>query len=257
MKLEKVIFNSLKKNIIGIKSIPDNIPTSGVILFHGLTNNKTDCPLITETSQALVKNGFITFRFDYFGSGESPGNMQDKTLDILLKNSKDAVSYMLNDKRVTNIGLWGRSIGGTMVCLTPPHPRIKARVSASGGVILEKSFKSIFSQVKNKQKRLEKTGKKVPGTGKFKGKYNFNNGWYISLRGIDEKIINNLQKIDTMLVFGTTPDIKVPLSNACQIINTVKEPKKLVIFENTDHAYKGAEQQAVDESVRWFRKYLS
>ncbi len=252
MRSNKVKFKSGKHTLIGIKTYPKITPAPGVILFHGLTNNKDDCPLIKETDRALVKAGFITFLFDFFGSGESPGNMEDKTIDVLFQNSLDSIKYLLQDKKLTNLGLWGRSIGGTLTCLIPKHPKIKARVSASGGVFLEKTFKSKFKKIQS----IHQQGKKVAGTGNFKGKYNFKPTWYQSLKNIDQKIINNLKTLDTFLVLGTTPDIKVPINNAYQIIDTVKKPKKLVIYENIDHDYKNVEKQTITETVDWFNQHL-
>lgn len=255
--MSQIKFNSLGYDLLGEIDIPKKdgrLPA--VLLFHGLTNSKDDCPLINETSEALVKNDFITFRFDFFGSGQSPGEMKDKTIDILLQNAKDAIKYLVKNKRVSNIGLWGRSLGGTIVCLISPSKKIKARVSASGASFLENTFSKKFRQLKKKQEQLEKLGKKLPGTGRYKGKYGFKDNWYKSLKGLDKKIEQNLQKLDTMLVLGTTPDQKVPLNNACCIINNIKKPKKIWIFEGIDHDYKGVENEAAKETVDWFKKYL-
>jgi esterase/lipase len=255
--MTQVKFNSLGHNLVGEINIPKKsgrIPA--VLLFHGLTNSKNDCPLINETSDLLFKNGFITFRFDFFGSGQSPGEMKDKTIGILLQNAKDAIKYLVKNKRVSNIGLWGRSLGGTIVCLIPPNKKIKTRVSASGACFLEGIFKKNFAQLKKKERKLEKIGRKLPGTGQYKGKFEFKKAWFKSLDGLDKKIVKNLKKLDTMLVLGTTPDQKVSLNNACHIINALQEPKKIKIYESVGHDYKGAEGKAVKESVVWFKKYL-
>lgn len=160
MKREKVSFKSAGSKLVGIKEVPDKIPAPGVILFHGLTGSKEDSPLINESSKALVENGFITFRFDFYGSGESLGKMQDKTMAVLEQNAKDAVDYFLQDQRVTNLGLWGRSIGGTLVCLVPPNGRIKARVSASGASLAEKETREKLEELKRREQELER-GKKI------------------------------------------------------------------------------------------------
>lgn len=59
-----------------------------------------------------------------------------------------------------------------------------------------------------------------------------------------------------MLVFGTTPDQKIPLEAACHIVNNVNEPKKIWIFEGVDHDYGGVEKEAVKLAVDWFKEYL-
>ena len=132
MKREKVTFVSEGYELVGIKEIPEKVPTPGVILCHGFTNSKEDCPLINETAEMLLKEGFITFRFDFFGSGESPGLLKDKRISILEQNLKDCLDYFAQDERVESIGLWGRSLGGTMVALCASDPRVFASVFASG-----------------------------------------------------------------------------------------------------------------------------
>jgi len=58
-----------------------------------------------------------------------------------------------------------------------------------------------------------------------------------------------------MLVFGTALDQKVTADNACIVMNNVKEPKRIWIF-NTDHDYAGSEIEAVRETIGWFNQYL-
>lgn len=252
MRTKKISFISDGSILHGIKTYPDSVPAPGVILFHGLTNTQDDCPLIRETSLALNESGFHTLTFDFFGSGGSPGKMEDKTMDILLQNANDAVEYFLKDDLVINIGIWGRSIGGTVVCLIEPHKNIKARITAGGGCFLEKSFLKKHKELK----KLIDEGQKVAGTGKYKGRYHFGKDWYKSLKGIDRRITNNLKRINSVLVLATTPDIKVPLVNAAHIINNVKEPKRIQIYEGVDHDYKGVEDKAVKETLTWFENLL-
>lgn len=259
MGIEKVKFESANYTLIGEINLPDKfngkLPT--VILFHGLSNSRKDCPLINETSETLVENGFIAFRFDFYGSGESPGEMKDKRMDILEQNAKDAINFIRQDPRVNQerLGLWGRSSGGTLVALLPPIPGIKVRVLASPGIMFEKTMTERFEEIKRKEMELEKRGKKLPGTGDYKGSFTFDTSWFESLKGLDSRILDNLKTLDTILVLGTGLDQKVTADNACIVMNNVKEPKRIWIFQ-TDHDYAGFEKEAVEESINWFSKYL-
>lgn len=259
MKVKYITFKSLHSKISGEIGIPNHfsgqLPT--VVLFHGLTNTRKDCPLIEKTATELVKNGFCTFRFDFYGSGESDGEMKDKTIDIFLANAQDAIAcisaYDFVDRE--KIGLWGRSMGGTVGCLIPPNKNIKVRVLASPPVLLEDSFTQTFQRLQKKEKQLEKLGKSLAGTGKYKGKYALEASWFHALKGIDKRIKNNLMKLDTILTLGTSQDQKVTLDNICQIANCVNEPKRVIIYP-TDHGYTSFEKQAIEESMRWFKRYL-
>lgn len=253
MKEERVIFKSGGYDIVGLVSFPKKIPAPGVILFHGLTNSKNDCPLINEMVKSLQENGMATFRFDFYGSGESPGEMKDKTFDIMIQNAKDAINFFLSTGKISSLGLWGRSMGGTTVTLVGNDPRVKASVIASGVVMLENDMKERFLTLR---KRAQ-SGEKLPGTGKFKGEFDLGKGWFDCLEGLDEKIEKNLKKLNTVLVLHTTPDKKSPLANGTKIINLVHEPKKIIIFEGVDHDYVDVEEKAVEHAKNWFGTYLS
>lgn len=252
---ERVKFSSGGHYLIGIKEIPKRIPAPGVILFHGLGNSKEDCPLSNEVSNALLKNGLITFRFDFFGSGESPGMFREKTLSILEKNARDAIDYLSEDNRVTEIGAWGRSSGGTIIALCGDDSRIKASVMLSTPVLLQKTFGEKFKEL---ARREREEGVVLPGSSPkgVKGQFELTDAWFNELPKLELKIQKNLRKMKRVLVIGTTPDCKVSLDNSTTIVNIVKEPKKIYVFENTDHSYEGKEEVAVSLVVEWFNRYL-
>ena len=256
MKSKKIIFTSEGYELVGILDIPNKTPAPGVILFHGLTNSKDDCPLIKEVAEALTKEGFITFRFDFYGSGESPGKLKGKTWSISEQNARDSIEYFKKTKKVTEIGLWGRSTGGTIEILCSDYPWVKAFAFATTPVLLKEAFLSRFERVRKLELELEKDGKNLPGTGKYKGEFSFSSKFFEEVPLFEEKVMKNLAKMSHVLVLATTPDTKVPLKDSTIIINTVKEPKEIHIFEGIDHDYKGVEEKAVDLAVSWFKKYL-
>lgn len=260
MRIEKVKFKSAGYELVGEINFPDEFSgkLSTVTLFHGISNARKDCPLMNETSEALTENGFIAFRFDFYGSGESPGNMEDKTMGILEQNAKDAIEFIEKDDRVdkNRMGISGRSFGGTLASLLPPDSRIKARAILSPDLkIGEKQWTEKFKKVKKKELELEKIGKKLPGTGKYKGKFNLKEEWFKSLKGLDRRVEENLERLDTVLALGTALDQKVTPDNACIVMNKVKEPKRIMIYM-TDHDYAGFEKEAVKEILDWFKRYL-
>ncbi len=253
---KKITFNSLGYDLVGIIEYPKVTPAPIVILFHGLTNSKDDCPLIKEAAGVLVEEGIITFRFDFYGSGESPGELTDRTWSILEQNAHDAINYIKNNENVTGVGLWGRSTGGNAAILCAGDSQVKAFVLASTPVLLKECFLKRFNKVKELELELEKKGKKLPGTGNFKGDFIINSKFFDEVPLYEKKVMENLKKMSNVLVLATTPDIKVPLSNSTMIINTVKEPKEIHIFEGVDHGYAGVEEQAIELAVSWFKKHL-
>ncbi len=255
MTKEKITFQSLGNTLVGVIEYQRELPTKGIILFHGLTNSKDDCPLIKEVAEALVEAGFATFRFDFFGSGESLGVLKDRTWSISEQNAKDAIKYF-QDRGVTRIGLWGRSTGGTVAILCGDDPNIKAFVLATTPVLLQDVFITRFEKVKKLEIQLEEKGKKLPGTGEYKGEFKFSNRFFEEVPKTEKRIMTNLAGMNKVLVLATTPDTKVPLNNSITIINRVREPKEIHIFEGVDHDYRDVENEAIKLVVSWFREYV-
>jgi len=259
MTRKRVRFTSLEHELVGVIEYPEGYdvpkPIKDVILFHGLTNSKEDCPLINEVAGALVKNGFITFRFDFYGSGESPGKLKDKTWSILQQNALDAIAFFSRKEHISSLGIFGRSVGGTIAVLVSGNPLIKTYVLASPFVLIAKSVPH-FKKVMEVERKLEAKGKVLPGTGKYKGEYAFNKRFFEEAQIFERQIMNNLTQMSHVLVLATTPDTKVPLDNATTVINAVRAPKQIDIFENTDHDYGGKEMRAVDLATEWFKRWL-
>ncbi len=257
MRIEKITFKSLGYNLAGIIEYPEKLPSPGVILCHGLSNTKEDCPLIKKTAKILIDNGFIIFRFDYFGSGENPGTMMDKTVSILEQNTKDAINFFLSNKKVLKVGMWGRSFGGTLVGLCGLNLKVKASVIVSGVFYMEKVFdKKKIAKLVKKEKEMEKRGEKLAGTGHYKGKYGLNDSWYMECAEYENKLRKSLKQVNNLLVIGTSPDEKVSSENSIALYNIAESPKELHIFGNTNHAYEGAEEEALCLIKRWFNMYL-
>jgi len=258
MNKEKIKFKSAGYELVGVIESPEkglDKDTPAVILFHGLTNTKEDCPLLREVAESLVKNGFIVFSFDFYGSGESPGQLKDKTWSIMKQNGLDAIQFLVKRTGVKKIGLFGRSSGGTIATLCATHPLIKAYVLASPFVLIAKSVPR-FKRVMELEEKLEKKGQVLPGTGKYKGEYKFSEKFFEEAPFFEKEIMKNLSQMSRVLVLATTPDTKVPLNNATTVINKVKEPKEIHIFEGVDHDYKGVEKEAVNLTTSWFKEYV-
>ena len=251
-----ITFQSQGAQLVGMHHKVDSDKI--IILCHGFTGSKSESKrLFVEAARDFASRGFNALRFDFYGSGESPGEMRDKTVNILEQNAKDSLEFIVKDPRIDSnrMGIWGRSLGGTLACLLPQDSGIKARVAASPGILFEKTMKEKFTMLRKKELDLEKEGKKLPGTGDYKGPFDFRKEWFGSLDGFDRRVRDNLKNLSAVLVLGTALDQKVTAENACIVMNSVKEPKRIWIFD-TDHDFAGFEDEAVAESVDWFNMHL-
>ena len=91
---EKIHFSNSKGNkICGILSNPTsetNVPV--IILCHGFTTSK-DGSTNTKLEKIFNNHKIATFRFDFFGHGESEGNFEDITISEAVDDILNAIKY--------------------------------------------------------------------------------------------------------------------------------------------------------------------
>ena len=108
-KLTITTFDNLKLSALLTYSSLEN--TKGtIILLHGSSHDKTH---FLDLSEFLSANGFNSVALDSRGFGESEGQF----LTYGAKETKDIqslISQLIKDEGLSNIGLWGQSIGGAL-----------------------------------------------------------------------------------------------------------------------------------------------
>ncbi len=109
---EKVYFkNSEGLNLCGILSNPtSNKEKPIIIICHGFSGSKNSriCIML---EKVLCKRKLSTFRFDFFGHGESGGKFEDVTVSEGVDDILSAIKY-LKKQRYKKLGLIGISFGG-------------------------------------------------------------------------------------------------------------------------------------------------
>jgi hypothetical protein len=110
---EKIFFKDSKgNNICGILSNPNSkMEKPIIILCHGFMMSK-DSNTNTKLQNILNKENISTFRFDFFGHGESEGEFGEITISKAVDNILDAIQFLKN-KGYSKIGLVGSSFSGT------------------------------------------------------------------------------------------------------------------------------------------------
>jgi len=110
--MEKLFFeNSKGDRICGVLSDPnENQSPAIVILCHGFTSNK-DRPKFTGLEKLFNEKGLATFRFDFFGHGESEGEFENITISEAVEDILKAIDFV-KSKGYEKIALVGSSFGG-------------------------------------------------------------------------------------------------------------------------------------------------
>jgi hypothetical protein len=102
--------------IAAILSTPDGPTTRLAVLCHGFLSGKN-----STTNRALTRllneQGLATFRFDFFGQGNSDGPFEEITTTLALHQTEAALDLM-TVRGYERIGLAGSSFGGLVAILT-------------------------------------------------------------------------------------------------------------------------------------------
>ncbi len=104
---------------IGILATPSTPTNLGVILCHGFLSDKQS-RTNRRLTELLVPQGIATFRFDWYGMGET----QEQFSSLSLKHCEDqldAAFHMLQERGMDRLGLVGSSFGGLLSILSAPR----------------------------------------------------------------------------------------------------------------------------------------
>ena len=145
-----------------------------IIYLHG--NSSSRCEVYQEISYLLNKN-ITVFSFDFCGCGQSDGDY----ISLGYHEKKDVhcvIEYLIKSKKVSKIGLWGRSMGAvTAIMYANEHPSlIDAVVLDSGFYSLKMLINELIdSKIKLPKFIYEKVLNMVKQTIKEKAKFDLDN----------------------------------------------------------------------------------
>jgi len=252
---ERVEFHSGGSKIVGIIEYErKEVDMPAIVLCHGLTNSKSTCPLINEATESFKKLRCLTFRFDFFGSGDSDGTLREKLLSILVSNFDNGIDFLLSLDYVdpNKIGIWGRSLGGT-VALISCNPNVSAYVLLSTPISLVRTFHPLYEKAKTME-FVPLPAKSVTGT--VKGPLELNRKFFDELESIEKLLSRRLPHIRNVLVIQGDKDDRVSTNSAEELYRMIGEPKRLEIVEGADHKYAFGGEQAILLAAEWFRTVL-
>jgi len=235
---EKIYFNNSKNNkLCGILSNPTNSKQKPIIvLCHGFKTSK-DSNTYTKIQDIFNRDDISTFRFDFFGHGESEGKFEDITISEAVDDTLNAIK-LLKKFGYTKIGLVGSSFGGLAALIAASKTKdlfvlaLKSPVSDYQELELEKKSKKELNEWKQKGYNYY-----ISGDGnKHKLNYTFfedfkNNNGYEAAKKL---------KIPTLIVHGDK-DESVPIKQSKKTAKIIKDCT-LEIINGADHKYSNPKQ---------------
>lgn len=248
-------FVSQNKKIVGVIEYPDKPTTRAVIFAHGLSNSKApaDIPLLYRINNALLEAGYITMRFDFYGSGESEGEFRDKTISTMHQNFLDATQFLkAKHPEINWIGAVGKSIGGNVLALVSNHSALSACVVMT----MRFSLSPFFAQFWTGQEEINLSGR-VPPTGAVKGSFSLRKNFFSELPEIDAGVKSGLERMPPTLVIMNEGDEKISLESAMEAYKHLGGIKELMTIPGHDHELRVDEAKITTKVVDFFNRQIA
>ena len=219
--------------IFGILAKPDKKTDRLAVLCHGFLSNKN-----SKTNHALtamlVPQGIATFRFDFFGQGESEGPFEKITVTTAVQQALAALD-LVGTKGYRRIGLVGSSFGGlvgllaaaqtpqlaclALKCPVPDFPEMLNLEFGEAGIAPWKASDTIPNVVPG-------------GTGRIKLSY----GFYEDCTRHDGYAAAKAITAPTLIVQGDA-DEYVPIHQSRRLADSLGGRHSVVILQGADHHF--------------------
>lgn len=250
---KKIYIKSGNDNIYIEIGYPAKETKNAIVVAHGLRSYYTG--FLDKFAKKIREAGYISIKFHFLGTGKSSGLFEDKLTNKMLRNYTDVIRFLVNDFGIKNIGIVGRSNAGAMAIMHGPHINIKAYVLLAPPIYYSLSMKKFveFAEIKDEY-FYHKSFKRqhTNGVGRLPLIY------LKELKKFDKVLLENVKKIKPVILFQSTKDEAVALSEGhydyCKI--NLPSPNKLVLIDGSNHSYKGYKDFVINESIGWFNKYL-
>lgn len=236
-----------------------SVPTDrAVLLCHGFLSNKNSTTNKTLT-RALLEQGIATFRFDFFGQGESEGPFARITLTTAVHQALTALA-LIRAQGFRRLGLMGSSFGGLVAILTA------GRYLAGGGSLAALGLKCpvpdfpemLRLEFGERGMRQWQEAQEIPdvtgGSRPVRLEYAF---YEDCLRHDAYKAAEQL-RVPTLIVQGDC-DEYVPLQQSRRLHEALGGAKRLEVLPGADHSFSRAAdfRRMADLLTEWFVQRLS
>ncbi|MBI2129769.1 alpha/beta fold hydrolase [Candidatus Woesearchaeota archaeon] len=234
---EKLFFENSKGNkLCGILSNPTASKDRPIIILcHGFSSSK-DSKTFVELEKILNEKGISTFRFDFYGHGESEGKFEDVTISEAVDDVLNAIKF-LKQKGYKKIGLMGSSFGG-MASLLAASKTNDLYVLALKSPVSD-YLREIIAQISKYPLNVWKKQGFIYYTNSKGNKFRLNYSFFEDAKTVSGYEAAKKIKIPTLIVHGDK-DESVPIEQSIKTAKLIKNCK-LEIIKGADHRYTNPE----------------
>ncbi|MDE5416107.1 alpha/beta hydrolase family protein [Alkalihalobacterium chitinilyticum] len=223
-----------------------------VIFVHGFVGSKVgEHRLFVKAANYFSERGFLVFRFDFGGCGESEGDYSHVTLTKQVKELQSAIDYVLSIDQVDPnlLTVVGHSLGGAVSSLTASRDeRIKR-------LILWSPVARPYTDIVRITSEEAVTQAHQNGVFDYKG-FNLSHFFFENL-----KLHHPLKAIRNYFgpayIIHAADDQDVPADNAIDYYDALKENRagttQYSYIQDADHTFSSYlyEQQLFDTTFEW------
>jgi uncharacterized protein len=240
--------------IAAILSRPDVPTTRLAVLCHGFLSGKNSTTNKTLT-RLLNERGIATFRFDFFGQGDSDGPFEELTTTLAVHQAHAAMD-MVTARGYHRIGLVGSSFGGLVAILTTAQRRDIACLALKCPVVdFAEELRFTFGAEELARWQATDTIQNIMGgPDRVRLRYAF---YEDCLRQIAYGPAEHIT-VPTLIVQGEQDEC-VPLHQSLRLRDALRGPKRLDLLPGADHQFSRGEDfhQMTSSISSWVTTYLS
>ena len=240
--------------IAAILSRPDRPTRSLAVLCHGFLSGKNSATNKTLT-RLLNEQGLATFRFDFFGQGDSDGPFEEITTTLAVHQAETALDLVIA-RGYDRIGLVGSSFGGLVAILTAAQRCDLACVALKCPVVdfAEELHVTFGAEELARWHATDTIPNIMGGPNRVRLRYDFYDDCLRQIAyGPAERIT-----IPTLIVQGERDEC-VPLHQSRQLYDALKGPKRLDLLPGADHQFTREEdfRQMTASISEWLADHLA
>lgn len=234
---EKVFFaNSKGIKLCGILSTSTkNKDKPLIILSHGFGSNKNSKTYV-RLQEVFNRYNLSTLRYDFFGVGESEGDLEDITISEAVDDILSAIKF-LKIKEYNKIGLFGSSFGGMASIIAASKTKDIFVLTLKSPV--SNYFDKLNHQFSRDEVRTWKKNKYINYTTSDGRIHKLNYMFYEDSKNNDGYVAAQNIEVPTLIVHGDA-DKTVPIEQSKKIASIINNCK-LEILQGTEHRYTRSE----------------
>ena len=243
--------DSAGRHVSGVLLSPASATDKVVILCHGFMGYK-DSWTNRMLSEQLARQHIATFRFDFFGHGQSAGDLKDLLLTTLIAQTESAIRQM-RGHGFSHVGLLGSSFGGLVATLVAAKEPTLAALALRCPVgdfpaLLRQRFGRVAIELWRHLGRVPESAGPIPV------RYAF---FEDCLRHDVYRAAHQL-RVPTTIVHGDQDDV-IPVSQAQEVFAQIRAEKAFHVIPGADHRFSRPEHfsQMTELLVNWLTRYLS